>query len=63
MTLSPPDPLEAAKAAKAHSRQGFLDAVDLGMEARKVIGALQSHYRENHFGEGLEQIWRMRRGK
>jgi hypothetical protein len=58
-----PDPLEQARAAKAHSRQGFLDAVDLGVEARKVIEALQSHYRENHFGDGLDYLWRTRKGK
>jgi hypothetical protein len=55
--------MDQARAARAHSRQGFLDAVTLGTEAREVIGALQSHYRQNHFGDGLEFLWRTRRGK
>lgn len=56
-----PDPLEAAKAAQEHARKGFLDAVDMGAEVRRLTARLNDHARKNHFGEGLEQAMMRRR--
>lgn len=57
MTPASPDPMEQAKAARAHSKAGFLAAVDMGAEVRRVTGSLHEHARRNHFGEGLEAVF------
>ena len=58
-----PDPLEQARAAQEHARKGFLAAVDMGAEVRRVTERLAEHNRRNHFGEGLELAMRRRRSE
>jgi hypothetical protein len=53
-----PDPMEQAKSAREHSKAGFLAAVDMGAEVRRVADSLHEHARRNHFGEGLESVFR-----
>lgn len=59
------DPLALAQAARLHSRNTFLDAVDMGAEVRRVTESLQERIKRNHFGEGLERAmmkWNRNRG-
>lgn len=55
--MESPNPAEQAKAARVHTRQQFLDAVDQGTEVRRLKERMDSHARQNHFGEGLERLW------
>lgn len=55
------DPLEEAKKARLHARDGFLEAVDRGPEVRKVVTSLYEHARRNHWGAGLDTVWNLRR--
>jgi hypothetical protein len=55
-----PDPAEQAlqaKAARVHTREQFLEAVDQGQEVRRLLNRMAGHARQNHFGEGLEWLW------
>lgn len=56
-----PDPLDEARKARLHARDGFLDAVDRGSEVRRVVTSLHEHARRNHWGAGLDTVWNLRR--
>ena len=59
MTPSP-DPLEIAKAARLHSRHGFLSTVEAGQVVRDATDRLHEQARRNHFGPALEDLFRRR---
>lgn len=50
--------ITAAKEAQARARQGFLDAVDSGVETRKVTDAMHDLVRRNHFGPLISEVFR-----
>jgi hypothetical protein len=65
-TVVPPQETEgilAARKAKAHARDGFLDAVDSGVEARQVVERVDQIRKANHFGPAIEQAMRSWRGE
>lgn len=53
-----PDPLEAARVARLHTRQAFLDTVEMGSAVRRETEKAREHARRNGFGEGLEVVAR-----
>jgi hypothetical protein len=64
-TVVPPQETEgilSAKKAKAHARDGFLDAVDSGIEARQVVDRVGKIHKANHFGPDIERAMRSWRG-
>jgi hypothetical protein len=64
-TVVPPQETEgilSAKKAKAHARDGFLDAVDSGIEARQVVDRVGEIHKANHFGPDIERAMRSWRG-
>lgn len=48
----------AAKEAQARARQGFLDAVDTGMETRAVTDRMHDLLRRNHFGPMISEVFK-----
>lgn len=53
-----PDSLEAARAARLHSRDVFIEAVEQGRTVRDVTSKVRREVRLNHFTEDLDAIWR-----
>lgn len=52
------DPLELARKAREHSRSGFLSAVETNMRVRQEVDGVRAHHRQNHYGEGLDKLFR-----
>lgn len=48
----------AAREAQSRARQGFLDAVDSGVESRQVADRMNTLLARNHFGPLVSEVFR-----